>query len=171
MGSQREARPTSWSNPQPIVPRPILTPKINKAPVRLLLQHSTRLPRESWPCSSATMKFFTVLLFASLATASLAVLPGEYTFLPTLLSPLEGIGLSDEQHHHPYGKVIRCRMKKPPLEVNMKTYTLESSNPESQGWVQKPDWTHNRVDYGWTEIMLDPSTRGWFTTTQAKSLL
>ncbi|OBS77339.1 hypothetical protein A6R68_16180 [Neotoma lepida] len=53
------------------------------------------------------MKFFTVLLFVSLATASLAVLPGEYAFFPTFLSPLEAIGLSDEQHHHPYGEVIR----------------------------------------------------------------
>lgn len=38
------------------------------------------------------MKFFTVLLFVSLAATSLALLPGKCTFLSALLSLLQAMG-------------------------------------------------------------------------------
>lgn len=59
------------------------------------------------------MKFFTVLLFASLAATSLAAVPGKCAFLSALLSLVQAMGLSGKQYHHPCGEMIRHGMKKP----------------------------------------------------------
>ncbi|KAG3291752.1 glycosylation-dependent cell adhesion molecule 1-like [Ictidomys tridecemlineatus] len=60
------------SNPKPVSPQSILTPKINKALPDCLLTRAS--PRTNSSCSSSTMKLFTVLLLASLASTSLAIL-------------------------------------------------------------------------------------------------
>ncbi|XP_074230807.1 glycosylation-dependent cell adhesion molecule 1 isoform X2 [Camelus bactrianus] len=56
------------------VPRAHPYPEINKAPAKRPPRNTKQSPQENRSCSSPTMKFFAVLLLASLTSASLASL-------------------------------------------------------------------------------------------------
>lgn len=111
-------------------------PKINKAPSRLLLQDSTQLLRESRPCYRATMNFFTVMLFASLAITSFAVLPGEYAFFPTPFCPLQATGLQMSnittlmERDKMYNKIVTAGSK------HENIYPLSPATQKAKAWFR-----------------------------------